>query len=152
MRPSGIDRPRPIRRAAIDEAGALVREFGVGYVSGYTAPGFLLWWLRARDMSRTIDGVLAEARFAASVDRSRIGAAGFSLGGYTVLEVAGARTSLERFTDYCDRTQDIQWLPQPLAATAPPQVAPRPLWMTTTTSRMGENDILVGNNERSEPR
>jgi dienelactone hydrolase len=31
-----------------------------------------------------------DARFAASVDRSRIGAAGFSLGGYTVLEVAGA--------------------------------------------------------------
>jgi predicted dienelactone hydrolase len=92
------------RLAAHGYIAAAVDHPGNNYVSGYTASGFLLWWLRARDMSRTIDGVLADARFAASVDRSRIGAAGFSLGGYTVLEVAGARTSLERFTDYCDRT------------------------------------------------
>lgn len=35
------------------------------------------------------------------VDRERIGAVGFSLGGYTVLEPAGARTNLQAFERFC---------------------------------------------------
>jgi predicted dienelactone hydrolase len=38
------------------------------------------------------------------VDPRRIGAAGFSLGGYTVLELAGARTDMSLFRAYCVRT------------------------------------------------
>ncbi len=83
--------------AAVDHPGNSV-------VTGYTPPGFVLWWLRARDVSRTIDGVLNDPRFASRIDRSRIGAAGFSLGGYTMLELAGARTSLARFMADCART------------------------------------------------
>jgi predicted dienelactone hydrolase len=58
----------------------------------YTAQGFSLAWLRARDLSAVVDALLASPRFAPSIDRSRIGAAGFSLGGYTVIEIAGARS------------------------------------------------------------
>jgi predicted dienelactone hydrolase len=71
----------------------------------YTPAGFGLWWLRPGDISLAIDSVLQDARFRPIVDPARIGAAGFSLGGYTVLELAGARTDLARFADYCERTK-----------------------------------------------
>jgi predicted dienelactone hydrolase len=61
-------------------------------LGAYTPAGFGLWWLRCRDISLAITTVLADPRFSAVADRARIGAAGFSLGGYTVLELAGART------------------------------------------------------------
>lgn len=66
------------------------------------AEGFALWWERATDVSRTLDYLLSDDRFRARIDPSRIGAAGFSLGGYTVLEVAGAKTSLAAFTAFCE--------------------------------------------------
>lgn len=66
----------------------------------YTAQGFSLWWLRARDLSAAIDGILADPRFGPRIDARRIGAAGFSLGGYTVIEIAGGRTSTA-FFDLC---------------------------------------------------
>jgi len=57
----------------------------------YTAEGFALWWERATDLSEVLDGMLADATFGARIDARRVGAAGFSMGGYTVLELAGAR-------------------------------------------------------------
>jgi predicted dienelactone hydrolase len=56
-----------------------------------TVAGNAVWWLRADDLSRVIDGVSNMPRFGTRIDRGRIGAAGFSLGGYTVLAIAGAR-------------------------------------------------------------
>ena len=67
----------------------------------YTPQGFVLWWLRARDLSTTIDAMLADPRFGSHIDRSRIAAAGFSLGGYTMMEIAGARTSVHQFAAAC---------------------------------------------------
>jgi predicted dienelactone hydrolase len=55
-----------------------------------TVAGATLWWQRADDLSRVIDGVLATPNFGPSVDPARIGAAGLSLGGLTVLMIAGA--------------------------------------------------------------
>jgi predicted dienelactone hydrolase len=66
-----------------------------------TLDGFLLWWERATDLSEVLDGVLADPVLGPRVDTARIGAVGFSLGGYTVLELAGARTDLRRFQDFC---------------------------------------------------
>lgn len=71
----------------------------------YTPAGFGLWWLRARDITLAIDTVLRSPRWKPLVDPKHIGAAGFSLGGYTVLELAGARTDLARFATYCKRTR-----------------------------------------------
>ncbi|PQV49315.1 peptidase [Paraburkholderia sp. BL21I4N1] len=66
-----------------------------------TRDGFLLWWERATDASEVLDGVLADPKLGAHVDSDRIGAVGFSLGGYTVLELAGARTDLAGFDRFC---------------------------------------------------
>ena len=66
-----------------------------------TVAGSTLWWQRANDLSRTIDGVLAVPRFAPLIDASRIGAAGFSLGGYSVLVLGGARGDVRRIEAYC---------------------------------------------------
>jgi predicted dienelactone hydrolase len=68
-----------------------------------TIAGNAVWWLRADDLSRVIDGVLKMPRFGDRIDRARIGAAGFSLGGYTVLAIAGARSDDRLLAAYCSR-------------------------------------------------
>ncbi|MFM0345845.1 alpha/beta hydrolase family protein [Paraburkholderia sp. RL17-347-BIC-D] len=70
-----------------------------------TRDGFMLWWERATDASEVLDGVLADPMLGRHVDRERIGAVGFSLGGYTVLELAGARTNLQAFERFCTSPQ-----------------------------------------------
>ena len=69
--------------------------------TGYTPAGFLLWWERATDVSDVLDGLLADAQLGPHIDRGRVGAAGFALGGYTVMELAGARTDISEFYDLC---------------------------------------------------
>src|SRR5580704_19507327 len=68
----------------------------------YTAEGFALWWERAIDISDALDALVSDPTFGPHVDEARIGAAGFSIGGYTVLELAGARTDQERFLKACE--------------------------------------------------
>jgi predicted dienelactone hydrolase len=68
-----------------------------------TVAGNAVWWLRADDLSRVIDGVSNMPRFGTRIDRGRIGAAGFSLGGYTVLAIAGARGDDRLLGAYCAR-------------------------------------------------
>jgi predicted dienelactone hydrolase len=72
----------------------------------YTPEGFTLWWERAIDLSEVIDGMLADETFGPKIDKSRIGAAGFSLGGYTVMEIAGARTDVSVLFDRCRAQPD----------------------------------------------
>jgi predicted dienelactone hydrolase len=72
----------------------------------YTVQGFALWWLRARDISVVTDAMLADATFGAHIDPARIGAIGFSLGGYTMIELAGGITSLAQFVAYCRAAPD----------------------------------------------
>ncbi|WP_158944543.1 dienelactone hydrolase family protein [Granulicella sp. S190] len=67
----------------------------------YTAEGFALWWERAIDISDAVDALLKDSTFGPRVDATRIGAAGFSIGGYTVLELAGARTTQADFLAAC---------------------------------------------------
>jgi predicted dienelactone hydrolase len=66
-----------------------------------TPDGMRLWWERATDVSDALDALLADPVFGSRLDRTRIGAIGFSLGGYTVLELAGARTDVKAFQDFC---------------------------------------------------
>ncbi len=68
---------------------------------GYTAQGFSAWWERARDLSTVIDAMIADPTFGSRIDPRRIGAAGFSLGGYTVIEIAGGITVPADFTAFC---------------------------------------------------
>lgn len=67
----------------------------------YTAEGFILWWERATDLSEVLDGMLADPEFGPKINASRVGAAGFSIGGYTVLALGGARTDISVIFDLC---------------------------------------------------
>jgi len=67
----------------------------------YTALGFSTWWERARDLGVVIDSMLADAMFGGHIDSTRIGAAGFSLGGYTMMEIAGGVNDPQAFLDFC---------------------------------------------------
>jgi predicted dienelactone hydrolase len=76
---------------------------GNNAVTGYTTLGFIEGWERAKDISIAITGMLADPRFGDKIDPARIGAAGFSYGGYTMMELAGATTDLSRILAWCDQ-------------------------------------------------
>jgi predicted dienelactone hydrolase len=80
---------------------AAVNRHGNTAIEEKTPHGFFLWWERAVDLRRLIDQLIEDDVFGSRIDPSRIGAAGFSLGGYTVLESAGARTDLDQIERYC---------------------------------------------------
>lgn len=67
----------------------------------YTVEGFSEWWERARDLSVVLDNLLKDPTFGPRIDERRIGAAGFSLGGYTMIEIAGGITDPKMFMDFC---------------------------------------------------
>ncbi len=56
---------------------------------------------RAADLTAALDQVLADPVFASHIDPARISAFGFSLGGATALNLAGARLDRGRYRDYC---------------------------------------------------
>lgn len=68
----------------------------------YMPEGFMLWWERTRDLSVLLDLLLEDDELGERIDGLRVGAAGFSLGGYTVISLAGGITSLEAFEAFCD--------------------------------------------------
>lgn len=80
---------------------AAVNHPGNNAGEAYTAEGFSTWWERARDLSVVIDSMLADAKFGKRLDPHRIGAAGFSLGGYTMIEIAGGVTDPAAFNAFC---------------------------------------------------
>jgi predicted dienelactone hydrolase len=80
---------------------AAVNHPGNNAYDGYTPQGFSTWWERARDLTTVIDRMLADPLFEARIDAGRIGAAGFSLGGYTMIEIAGGITDPAAFKAFC---------------------------------------------------
>jgi predicted dienelactone hydrolase len=66
-----------------------------------TVDGFSLMWLRAVDLSAIIGAVLDDKTFGNQIDPARIGAAGHSLGGYTVIAVAGGIADPKRLEAFC---------------------------------------------------
>jgi predicted dienelactone hydrolase len=74
---------------------------GNNAIDGNTAEGFVLWWERAIDLSNVLDGMLADPDFGHRIDDSRIAAAGFSIGGETVLALAGAQADISEIADLC---------------------------------------------------
>lgn len=63
----------------------------------YFAEGFLCWWERATDLSVLLSSIGETGFFANRLDVDQVSAVGFSLGGYTVMALSGAKTSLDEF-------------------------------------------------------
>jgi len=61
------------------------------------AEGFLCWWERATDLSVLLSDLGSKGFFANRLNCDQVAAVGFSLGGYTVLALSGAQTSLDEF-------------------------------------------------------
>ncbi len=57
--------------------------------------------LRPSELSAAIDAVLKDDRFGSNIDDEKIGAFGFSLGGFTVLAAAGGDIDYAKITSHC---------------------------------------------------
>lgn len=56
---------------------------------------------RVKDLSTALDTLLADPAFSPHIDKDRIYAAGFSLGGWTALSMGGLRGDLDAYARYC---------------------------------------------------
>ena len=93
--------------AAVDHHGNTAAE------PKFDPRGFRLPWYRIKDLTFMIDSLTNNDTFGRLVDFDRIGAVGFSLGGYTVTGLAGGKTHRELFSKFCkssarDATCDAQ--------------------------------------------
>jgi predicted dienelactone hydrolase len=64
-------------------------------------PGPESWKIRPDEVSRAIDAVAQDARFASLVSLENVGMYGMSAGGHTALSMAGGRWSPAKFRDHC---------------------------------------------------
>ncbi|QZA77715.1 hypothetical protein K4H28_15835 [Deefgea tanakiae] len=80
---------------------AAISHHGNTCMEPYLPQGFLLWWERATDLSRVIDFMLDHVEFGEVIAAEKIAAAGFSLGGYTALAVAGGICNLSELYRFC---------------------------------------------------
>lgn len=93
---------------AVDHHGNTAAE------NSFDPRGFRLPWERARDLTVVTNLILDDPKFGPRIDASRIGAVGYSLGGYTVVALAGGITDLARFSEFCaGKERDSTCDPQP---------------------------------------
>lgn len=69
------------------------------------AINFVTPWERPQDISFALTQLLNDQTFGPLINHDRIGAAGFSLGGYTVLALAGAKISLDALLSFSETAQ-----------------------------------------------
>jgi predicted dienelactone hydrolase len=95
--------------AALAEAGFIVAGPNhPGTTSGDSTPAATpKIWERTGDMSAVITALTDDPAWQAQIDPHRIGVLGFSLGGSTVLELAGARPDLPAYIRYCQDHPDM---------------------------------------------
>lgn len=65
-------------------------------------PGPNSWAIRPQEVSRAIDAVGRDARFAPLLSLDRVGVYGMSAGGHTALSMAGGHWSVAGFRDHCE--------------------------------------------------
>jgi predicted dienelactone hydrolase len=81
--------------AAVDHHG------NTGAEPSYIPAGFVLWWERAADLSFVLGALLNDPEWSPRIDVGRIGAAGFSLGGFTAMLLATGPVDLARLEAFC---------------------------------------------------
>lgn len=67
-----------------------------------STPGPVAWERRPHEVSRAIDAVAADARFAPLLELDKVGMYGMSAGGHTALSLAGGRWSPASMARYCE--------------------------------------------------
>jgi predicted dienelactone hydrolase len=71
-----------------------------------TIAGAVLSWERPGDLATALDTAKSDPTIGPHLDLDRLGAAGFSAGGFTSLVEAGARVDFDRFLRFCDAHPD----------------------------------------------
>src|SRR5471030_186991 len=71
-----------------------------------TPAGAALWWDRAEDLRLALKAAAEDPIIGPHMDLSRVGAAGFSAGGFTALVAAGARVDRAHFARFCSANPD----------------------------------------------
>jgi predicted dienelactone hydrolase len=69
------------------------------------AINFVTPWQRPQDISFVLTGLLNDKDFGSVIDAGRIGAAGFSIGGYTVIALAGGKLDLDALDKFTETTE-----------------------------------------------
>jgi predicted dienelactone hydrolase len=100
-----------------------VDHHGNNSVDGYEPEGFARWWERARDLSVVLD------RLGAEEELGPVGAAGFSLGGYTAAALLGARVDADLYAALFAGT---------IPAVPPPEY---PSLVEDLRARLSEDDV-----------
>ena len=72
------------------------------------AMNFVTPWHRAQDMSYVLTQLLNHPEFGKVIDKEHIGAAGFSIGGYTVIALAGGKLNIDALDDFSKTPQGIK--------------------------------------------
>ena len=88
---------------------------------------FATFWQRPQDIRFVLDQLLGSKDLALSIDPDKIGAAGFSLGGYTVITLAGAKMDFQAIKTYLKSDEgkkeaDIPEMPGLVALFEKPEV------------------------------
>lgn len=89
--------------AGVDHHGNTATE------AAYRLGGFVFPGERARDLSALVDFLMADSLLGARIDRGSIGAAGFSLGGLSVMALAGAHLPSDAWPRRCALAPDAPW-------------------------------------------
>jgi predicted dienelactone hydrolase len=79
----------------------------------YRPGGFVLPGERARDLSALVSLLLQDALLGVHIDSTRIGAAGFSLGGFSVLALSGAHLPPDDWQTRCALEPETPWCTLP---------------------------------------
>lgn len=95
--------------SGLAKKGAMVLVFNhPGSTSGDSSPRrSIRHWTRAKDISEALDVLFKDRNFGPWIEETKIAAVGFSLGGATVLSLAGAKMDLTRYQHYCATYQTI---------------------------------------------
>lgn len=99
-------------------------------------------WERPRDLSTVLDRLLEDATLGSRVDRRRIGAAGFSAGGATVIFLAGGILDLERL--------QVSARPPPPLGDVLPQAIAEHEELAKTNAEVRRSALRAGHSYRDE--
>jgi predicted dienelactone hydrolase len=85
---------------------AAVNHWGNTY-DNKIAINFVTPWHRAQDISYVLTQLLNHPELSKVIDQEHIGAAGFSIGGYTVIALAGGKLNIDALDDFSKTPQGI---------------------------------------------